>query len=258
MSNLLYTRGLHISRKVGQGYNFYGVREYTENDDFRYVAWSRYGLQNGEDLYIKQMEEERQVNVVFVIDYSESVNQGTPEHFLFDTLVSQITAMSLGILKNHDSVGYLVTSSEHDIYLKPGMGSTVVDKFERAISAIKPGGTFSVADAFKKIKDRVKKQAIIFVITPFAYPEDFRTGRDPLFQIGKKINLVIMSRTDFVPESENRVDKRLVLATLDREAMTIKGISRFFNSIGIRSLVVNEKNIVPFVMGEYEYGKVTQ
>jgi uncharacterized protein (DUF58 family) len=258
VSNLLYTRGLHISRKVGQGYNFYGVREYTENDDFRYVAWSRYGLQNGDDLYIKQMEEERQVNVLFVIDYSESVNQGSPEHLLFDSLAAQVIAMSHGMLKNHDSVGYLLTSSEHDIYLKPERGSKAVDKFERAISEIKPGGIFSIEQAFKKIKDRIKKQAIIFMITPFAYPEEFRMNPDPQFQLGKRINLVIVSRAGFIPEGENQVDRRLILDSIDRESRAIKGISRFFNSIGIRSLVVNEKNIVPYIMSEYSYGKVTQ
>lgn len=258
VSNLLYTRGLHISRKVGQGYNFYGVREYTENDDFRYVAWSRYGLQNGDDLYIKQMEEERQVNVLFVLDYSESVNQGTPEHLLFDGLTAQVIAMSHGMLKNHDSVGYLLTSSEHDVYLKPERGSKAVDNFERAISEIKPGGTFNIDQAFKKIKDRIRKQAIIFMITPFAYPEEFRMNPDPQFQIGKRINLVIVSRAGYIPEAENPVDRRLILDTIDRESRAIKGISHFFNSIGIRSLVVNEKNIVPYIMSEYAYGKVTQ
>ncbi len=258
VSNLLYTRGLHISRKVGQGYNFYGVREYAENDDFRYVAWSRYGLQNGEDLYIKQMEEERQVNVLFVIDYSESVNQGTPEHLLFDSLTAQVIAMSLGMLKNHDSVGYLLTSSEHDVYLKPERGSRAVDKFERAISEIKPGGTFSIDQAFRKMKERIKKQAIIFMITPFAYPEEFRMSHDPQFQIGKRINLVIVSRAGFVPEAPDPVDKRLILDTIERESKAVKGISHFFNSIGIRSLVVNEKNMVPYIMSEYAYGKVTQ
>jgi uncharacterized protein (DUF58 family) len=258
VSNLLYTRGLHISRKAGQGYNFYGVREYTENDDFRYVAWSRYGLQNGEDLYIKQMEEERQVNVLFVIDYSESVNQGTPEHLLFDIVTAQVIAMSHGMLKNHDSVGYLLTSSAHDVFLKPERGSKAVDKFERAISEIKPAGTFSIDQTLKKMKDRIKKQAIIFMITPFAYPEEFRMKPDPQLNLGKRINLVIMSRAGFIPEGKDQLEKRLILDSIDRESRAVKGISHFFNSIGIRSLVVNEKNLVPYIMSEYAYGKVTQ
>jgi uncharacterized protein (DUF58 family) len=258
VSNLLYTRGLHVSRKAGQGYNFYGVREYSENDDFRYVAWSRYGLQNGEDLYIKQMEEERQVNVLFVIDYSESVNQGTPEHLLFDSIAEQVIAMSHGILKNHDSVGYLIMSSEHDVYLKPERGSKAVDKFERAISEIKPAGTFSIDQAFRKMKDRIKKEAIVFMITPFAYSEEFRMNPDPQFHLGKRINLVIVSRAGFISQAENQVDRRLIQDAIDRESRSIKGISRFFNSLGIRSLVVNDKNIVTYIMSEYAYGKVTQ
>ena len=76
ISNIKFTTGVHKSRVVGQGYNFYGVRQYTDADDFRYIAWSRYGLQNGDDVYIKQMEEERQLDVYFAIDYSSASNFG--------------------------------------------------------------------------------------------------------------------------------------------------------------------------------------
>lgn len=67
-----------------------------------------------------------------------------------------------------------------------------------------------------------------------------------------------MSRAGFIPEGKDQLEKRLILDSIDRESMAVKGISHFFNSICIRSLVVNEKNLVPYIMSEYAYGKVTQ
>ncbi len=257
-SNLIYTRGLHISRKVGQGYNFYGIREYDTSDDFRYVAWSRYGIQNGEDLYIKQMEEERQVDVVFVMDYSNSVNQGPPNHLLFDVMISQVIAMSYGIVKNHDGVGFLLTSSTQTVYFKPEKNSRNIDRLEKAVSEMKPSGTFDIADCLGKIKDNVRKEAIIFILTPFGFPEKFNMEKSTVKHLGKKIILVLINRSQFVPELSGPVDQKLFMAAVTKEAAYTKAIAHFFNSIGIRSRQVNENNIVPFIMGEYTYGKVTQ
>lgn len=257
-SNLRFTSGMHISKRVGQGYNFYGVREYADTDDFRHVAWSRYGIQNGEDLYIKQMEDERQVDVIFVMDYSYSVNQGAPEHLLFDKLVSDVIAMSHSILKNHDGVGYMLTSSIHDVFIKPEKKVSVVDKLGRAVSEVRPEGVFDVQVALRRIKDEIRKEAIIFVITPFSFSESFRMQKKSAIQIGKRINMVIVKKGTFMPEVKEKVDAELIGKIVDRENISLKRISHFFNSIGIRTYVAAERNFIPYVMGEYAYGKVTQ
>lgn len=257
-SNLRYTTGVHVSKKIGQGYNFYGIREYTDTDDFRYVAWGRYGIQNGEDLYIKQMEEERQVNVIFVVDYSYAMNQGPPEHLLFDTVISDVIAMSHAILKNHDGVGYILASSVHKAFIAPERKPTVVDKLERAVSEIRPEGVFSVSETLDLVKDKVRKEAIIFLITPFSFSESFRMEKKSAIQLGKKINMVIVNRTQYLPEVTEPVDKGLMQGIVEDESFAVKRISHFFNSIGIRTFVARENNFVPYVMGEYAYGKVTQ
>ncbi len=76
--------------------------------------------------------------------------------------------------------------------------------------------------------------------------------------LGKKIMLILINRSQFVPELKDPVDQKLFMAAVTKEAAYTKAIAQFFNSIGIRSRQVNENNIVPFIMGEYTYGKVTQ
>ncbi len=256
-SNMIYTWALHVSRKAGQGYNFYGIREYSENDDFRYVAWSRLGIRDGDDIYIKQMEEERQIEVNFVIDYSVAMNQGDGKKLIFDTIISEIISMSHGILKNHDGVGFMLVSSVHDIYIKAEKNTKVVDKFEKAVSEIKPDGDFSVQKAFDNIKKRIKKQAIVFLVTPFSFPEKFSLAKSSVPLVGKKLNMIILSRTGFIKMPEDDINKRLMSATLAKENRAIKAISTFFNSIGVRSFIANERNFVSYVMMEYASGKAT-
>ncbi|WP_175266655.1 DUF58 domain-containing protein [Acidiplasma cupricumulans] len=62
-----------LLKKAGQGYDLYGIRPYTENDDFRYIAWTRYDESN-DILMVKEMEEEREITVIFLLDYSNSMN----------------------------------------------------------------------------------------------------------------------------------------------------------------------------------------
>ncbi|EQD76646.1 protein containing DUF58, partial [mine drainage metagenome] len=157
MSNFIFTTGIHRAARAGQGYNFFGVRQYNESDDFRHVAWTKYGILNGDDLYVKEWEEERQIDVLFLIDYSIGTNIGNENRRLYDTFLTSVINASYIIFKNHDGVGYLLHSSVHNIFIPPVKSSKVVNALERAVSEIRPEGTFSLLGATESIRKNLKK-----------------------------------------------------------------------------------------------------
>ncbi len=256
LSNFMFTQGMHISKNIGQGYNFYGIRQYEESDEFRYVAWSRYGIQTGEDIYVKQMEEERTIDVAFVLDYSTGVNQGTEDIRLYDHVITSVISAAYSILKNHDAVGFMVNSSVHDYFVKPKRSQKGVEEFERIIADIRPEGNFSMPGVLRRIEEEIKKEALIFILSPFSYSERFRNSDLAFSRQGKPLNLFLVNRYDFIEKKGDETEMKLLQSAGLEELRRLKGISSFFNSMGIRTRVVSQKQIFLRIIGEYKYSKV--
>ncbi len=257
LSNFMLTQGIHLSRSVGQGYNFYGIRQYEESDEFRYIAWNRFGSLTGEDIYIKQMEEERTLDVVFAIDYSNGVNQGYGSIRMFDDLVSQVINAMYVVLRNHDAVGYIISSSLHDSYHSPEKTDKVVKAFGEEVSGIRPAGSFSIEDLLDKVGKNVKKEALVFILTPFAYPEKFISERVKLFPVvGKDINVFIINRFSYVKRASNEADRLLLRSAVAAEMKNLKSVSVFLNRLGLRTRIVEREAILVRLIREYQYRRV--
>lgn len=255
LSNFVFTQGVHFSRKIGQGYDFYGLRNYEETDDMRYVAWSRYGIVNGEDLYIKQMEEERQIDVMFVIDYSINVNQGTPDKRMYDTVVTSVINAAYAILKNQDSVGFTISSSRHDYFIKPSRSETGVRQLEKIIADIRPDGNFYLGDVLEKVRKNLKKNALVLIISPYSHSDELKRHLD--FRTGKRLFMFLLDPFDFMEAREDEVFRKLMASTESKQWRYLKSISAFLNSVGIKTTISSRKDLYVRMMTEYSYGKMT-
>lgn len=255
LSSFIFTQGIHFSKKIGQGYDFYGLRNYDQSDDFRYVAWSRYGLINGEDLYIKQMEEERQIDVMFVLDYSINVNQGTPERRMYDTVITTVINAAYAILKNRDGVGFSIDSSIHDYFIKPAKSEVSIREFEKAVADIRPMGQFYLGQVLDKIRKQLRKNALVLIISPYSNSKDLSAIRD--FKTGKSLFLFLLDPYDFVEMREDEVYRKLITSTEVKHWRYLKGISSFLNSVGIKTSISRRKDLFVRLMTEYSYGKMT-
>ena len=59
----------------GQGVSFSEFRPYIPGDEVRFISWPLFARTG--KLYVKQFDEERDLNVVIVFDVSKSVQAGT-------------------------------------------------------------------------------------------------------------------------------------------------------------------------------------
>ena len=69
----------------GRGMNFSEVREYQYGDDIRSIDWNVSARYNHP--YIKVYEEERELTVMLIVDFSRSGNFGTVEKFKNEILI---------------------------------------------------------------------------------------------------------------------------------------------------------------------------
>ncbi len=256
LSNFLFTMGMHYSRKSGQGYDFYGIRQYVESDDFRHIAWNKYGSIDGEDLYVKQMEEERQIDVYFIIDYSIGVNQGSADGRMYDHVISAVLNAAYSINKNRDGVGFQVISSEIDEFIPAQKNAEPIKKLEKLVANLRPSGNFSIDDAFDMVKKRVKKNAVIFVITPFSFPEKFVKAGGRKLHTGRPTYMFILDSYDFVEKREDEIYRKLILSTEIKERRYLKTVTGFFNGIGIKTVVSRDKDLLARVLSEYRYARM--
>jgi uncharacterized protein (DUF58 family) len=247
LSSFIYTYGNHYSHKIGQGYNLYGVRPYTFEDDPRFIVWSRYNEENGAML-IKQMEEEREITAMFIIDYSTAMNHGSSDR-VYDRTILDIINSSHFMIKNRDNVGFFLYSDAINIYISPDKSGESINRLERSVANIIPTGKFNIAAALKEFERKQKKKVLTFLITasnPFVLKDVYRNNLT-IFLINNE------SFYDYLPDGkfDDLMIRNMRLKELNRISQKVREI----RNNGIRCTSVNKKNMLSRIMIEYNHGR---
>ncbi|MCL5437957.1 MAG: DUF58 domain-containing protein [Candidatus Thermoplasmatota archaeon] len=257
LSNIRYSMGVHKSRVIGQGYNFYGIRPYDISDEFRYIAWTRYGIRDGDDLYVKQMEEEKVLNVYFVIDYSISSNFGFKGKRMYDRMVISAINSAYSVIKNRDDVGFYLLSTEIDLFIEATHSDASISKLETSVSELRPSGHFDIMSALDRIRKKIKRNALIVVLSPMSEIDDFKAPKGSLFQVGKKLVLVVLSPSEFAEKRDWDQNYTLLLkSALVSRQLQIKQFSRTMNSIGLKTILAEDSTLQRKIINEYQYAKM--
>ncbi len=247
LSNFLYTYGVHHSKKVGQGYNLYGIRPYNEEDDPRYIVWNRYNEENN-NIMIKEMEEEKEITMVFLIDYSVSMNNGSKDR-IYDKTITEVINSSYYILKNRDNVGFFLFSSEINYFIKPDKNGNSIKKLEQVIANILPAGTFDIKQAISELNKKIRKKYIIFIITAddLEVKEPLKTYNTTVFLINKE--------TFYEYNPDNAFDSLLFKSFKLNELRRIENQIKFLRSYGLKCKYINKDEMARKIIIEYNYDR---
>ncbi len=158
--------GPRRSIALGRGLIFKEHRIYAPGDDIRSIDWKVYA--RTDDLYVKTYEEERNLTVHIILDYSASMGFGK-------TITKFDYASMLGVgfaylaMKENEKVQFSTFSDELSIFQsKRGVGQlmTMVDH----LNSIKTKGHSKVRDAIRQYKKVVGSRAMIVLISDFLIP----------------------------------------------------------------------------------------
>ncbi|EQB69733.1 MAG: hypothetical protein AMDU5_GPLC00002G0023 [Thermoplasmatales archaeon Gpl] len=255
LSNVIFTNGLHISRNAGQGYNFFGIRSYNDSDDMRHVAWNRYNLTGNDELFVKEWEEERQIDAIILIDYSIGSNLGYGKLRMFDFMVTSAINASYTMLKNQDRVGYIIFSSDHQIYIKPSSRSESIENLQKKVAEIRPSGTFNIGAANRYIRKTVKKNAMIFmIISPYSgknteevLPQDLR--------MEKQEYMYIINPRGFYETHDTEIIGVFGNALIINENKILDTNVKFYRKFGIVARNVIKERILVSLISDYINGR---
>jgi len=158
--------GEYLAVFRGRGMEFSEVREYESGDDVRTIDWNvtaRLGAP-----YVKKFVEERELNVILVVDVSASELFGTVHQTKRELATELAALLSFSAINNNDRVGLVAFSGGIERYVPPAKGTRHVLRLLRELLYLQPSsrGT-SIATALDYVSKVVKRRSTVFLISDF-------------------------------------------------------------------------------------------
>jgi len=130
--------GLFRSAFRGQGMEFAEVREYSEGDDVRLIDWNVSA--RSQSLYVKRMAEERERNVLLLVDGSGSLAFGSVRRTKSDLLVEIASLLVISAYFARDRVSLAVFRSKVEPYVPAAKGWNHAARLIREMVSMHPHG----------------------------------------------------------------------------------------------------------------------
>jgi uncharacterized protein (DUF58 family) len=150
----------------GRGMDFDEVREYVAGDEVRTIDWNvtaRAGRP-----FVKKYTEERELNILLLVDISASGNFGSGAQSKRDIAAEVASLLALSAIRNSDKVGLLLYTDRIEEYIPAKKGRRHVLRVVREILSrqARGRGTDSVK-ALETACQVLHRRAIIFLISDF-------------------------------------------------------------------------------------------
>lgn len=188
--------GEYHSAFKGRGMSFSEVREYQFGDDIRSIDWNVTARMNHP--YIKVFTEERELNVILMIDVSASGAFGTHKSLKRELITEIAAVIGFSALNNNDKIGALLFTDTVEKFIPPRKGKQHVLRILRDLLEFEPQSSKTdVASALRFFRNAIKKRSTAFLLSDFISP-DFT---DALKITARKHDLVALHITDPAEES---------------------------------------------------------
>jgi len=156
--------GGHQSTRTGAGIDIIDHRKYNPGDSLKRIDWNLYA--RTEKLYIRRFEEDKNLNMVILLDASSSMlfPNNTPNKFEY---ASTVAAGVSYIVMKHNDVYTIATFADDVDYAKAHKGR---DDFLRTIDSlaqISVSGNTKLADCADSIHPRIRSKSMVLIISDF-------------------------------------------------------------------------------------------
>ena len=158
--------GEYSSAFRGRGVEFAEVREYQPGDDVRTIDWNvtaRLGA-----AYVKRFLEERELTVLFAVDYSASGAFGTRRRSKRTLAVEVCAVLALAAARSNDRVGVACFTDRLERYVPPRKGRRQVLRVISELLAHDPAarGT-DLAASLQALEPLLRRRSVLFLVSDF-------------------------------------------------------------------------------------------
>lgn len=158
--------GEYSSAFRGRGVEFAEVREYQPGDDVRMIDWNvtaRLG-----SAYVKRFLEERELTILFAVDYSASGAFGTRRRTKRALAVEVCAVLALAAARNNDRVGAAFFTDRLERYVPPRKGRRQVLRVISELLAYEPAGRGTdLAASLLALEPLLRRRSVLFLVSDF-------------------------------------------------------------------------------------------
>jgi uncharacterized protein (DUF58 family) len=178
-----YLSGMHKSPYHGFSVEFAQHREYVPGDDLKHLDWKVYSRTGR--FYLKQYDEETNLNCWLLVDASESMLYGSgplkadgkPVVSKYDYACMAAAALAFLILGQQDAVGLVTFDNSIRQFLRP---STQPSHLKQVVNLLNKGAgqeKTSLSPIFHDLAERISRRGIIIVLSDcFDEPANILNG----------------------------------------------------------------------------------
>lgn len=231
--------GQYHSAFKGRGIEFDEVRPYAVGDDVRTIDWN-VTARTGE-VHIKRFHEERELNLIFVVDHSPSFAWSS-EKTGRDYVAAQFCGLlGSAALANNDRIGLLQFSDEVDDYLPPARGrSQLMRCLSKLLLPAKQVSYTSVNQVLMHLSELNLKRSIIVLVSDFLTDDNNKSINHENYQeslaiLAQKHQVLAIAVDD---PKELNLPKRGLFQLIDSENQQTKTID-FKNSETRKAFTTN-------------------
>ncbi len=249
----------------GKGLSFAGVRDYTYGDDVRLIEWNTSARMNS--LFVKNLMEERELNVYVALDVSGSMFLGTGERTKFEIGAILATMVLFSAIYNGDRCSLILFGGDDFYFSGFARRAEEIFPFLNKIIEVHSDRKFGrdgFSDLILFLTKKTKRRGIVFVISDFIYGNVDTSFFSLLPKIHEVVSIGVLDRSevDFLPgrcfrieDSESREVRDFFLRKEDIEKYKANVKSRIdffkskFNVVGIRGdfIFVSDRSEIEFI-----------
>jgi len=245
--------GEYVSAFKGRGMEFNAVREYAPGDDVRLIDWNVTARMD--QPFIKEYIEERELNVMLMVDVSSSGEFGSTGKFKNEISAEVASILAFAAIRNNDKIGLIVFSNKIEHYIPPKKGKAHVWNIIRTILNYQPEGRLTDLNIPLEYLLKIqKRKCIAFLISDFQatnYETNVKLARqkhdlvaisisDPRERDLPKIGLINLRDSEsgetLLIDTDNREMTKL-LTSYEREKWG--KFKKLFRSIGVDTIEID-------------------
>lgn len=187
--------GQKLSIAQGRGTTFKDHRIYAPGDDFRSIDWRVYA--RTDDLYIKNYEEERNLNVHILVDASASMDYGKQvSKFDYASMIG--VGFAYLAIKDNEKFQFSTFSEGMDVF-QPKRGMHQLASMIEHLNKLKPAGKTDFLNTMMAYKRFIGSRSLIIIVSDMLF--DSEDIKNALIRLGSSHTIKLIQVLD--PQEKN-------------------------------------------------------
>ena len=201
----------HLSKFLGGESEFHGMKPYQVGDSFRSINWKKSSI-NLSELYANTYEKEQHRDTLILVNTGMASMFSYKNYSYMDYQLSLVYILSKVFLNNNDRVGLLTFSNQVDHYIAPELSHSQLRNIFTVLSNIEESyESMEFFDLYLFLQNKLKKNTILIMLSPFLSYKQLYIQKDILYQIGLQHQIIWLNPKRFHTESVPPKDTPLYL-----------------------------------------------